>query len=173
MDQNLRKIHKQLGIPPDYERNTGLSIQETPTDLVSIGKDMYGRQQQLRAAAAAAWREMQRTARAEQVDILLVSAFRSIEYQVEVISRLLAKGEKIKDILTRVAAPGFSEHQSGSAVDVASSDSQALEEEFDRSLAFAWLTANAARHSFFLSYPKDNKLGVIYEPWHWCYRDST
>ncbi len=107
------------------------------------------------------------------MDLLLISAFRSIEYQIQVIERLLAKGESIDAILTRVAAPGFSEHQSGNAVDLASNDTEVLEEDFDESDAFDWLMRNAANHCFHLSYPKGNDFGVIYEPWHWCFREST
>lgn len=173
MEEDLRKIHDRLGIASDYEQTTGLSLQKTPDDLISIGEDIYGRPQRLSAAAASAWREMQSSARDDQVDLLLVSAFRSTEYQIEVIERLLAKGENIEDILTRVAAPGFSEHQSGNAVDLTSSDTEVLEEDFDESHAFAWLMRNAAKHRFYLSYPKGNELGVIYEPWHWCYREDT
>ena len=173
MDQALRSVHDQLGIPINYERTTRLSPQVTPTDLVSIGTDIYGRPQRLRSDAALAWRSLRESAQAASVEIQLVSAYRSIEYQVEVIERLIRKGESIADILTRVAAPGFSEHQSGRAVDVTSPDTEVLEEEFDQSDAFHWLMQHGSQHSFFLSYPKGNKFGVIYEPWHWCYRPVT
>ena len=142
----------------------------TPDDLVSIGTDIYGRPQRLRKPAAEAWNTMRLAASQDQICIRLVSAYRSVEYQIEVIDKLVKKGQNIRDILTRVAAPGFSEHQSGCAVDLTSDEETVLEEEFELTHAFAWLQSNAREHCFYLSYPKDNESGVIYEPWHWCYR---
>ncbi|HEY9618014.1 MAG TPA: D-alanyl-D-alanine carboxypeptidase family protein, partial [Microcoleaceae cyanobacterium] len=39
----------------------------------------------------------------------------------------------------------------------------------EQTAAFQWLQANAAHYSFELSFPKDNRQGVSYEPWHWRY----
>ncbi len=44
-----------------------------------------------------------------------------------------------------------------------------LNPDFDKTRAFKWLVANAARFSFELSFPQDNSQGVSYEPWHWRY----
>ena len=35
--------------------------------------------------------------------------------------------------------------------------------------AFRWLTANAARYGFTMTYRQGNAEGYLYEPWHWCY----
>lgn len=172
MNEDLAAIHQQLGIPKEYRSTTILQPQQTPTDLVSIGKDIYGREQQLRRDAALAWESMSQHARDDGIEVQVVSAFRSLEYQVEVIRRHLAKGQSIDDILTRVAAPGYSEHQSGCALDLTSPTTTALEEEFEQSAAFGWLSQNASKFSFVMSYPRDNPFGVIYEPWHWCYRSA-
>ncbi len=172
LDESLQAIHRELGIPSNYSRSTRLHVQTTPTDLVSIGLDVFGRDQRLRASAASAWLSLQEGASSDNVCIQLVSAFRSVDYQVEVIQRLLAKGQTINDILTRVAAPGFSEHQSGYAVDLTTEGYEALEEEFEKSPAFRWLSSHAARYRFHLSYPRSNEFGVIYEPWHWCFREA-
>ena len=170
MNEELRRIHRELEIPRNYEQTTSLSLQTTPSDLTSIGNDVYGRPQQLRANAAEAWFRMRDSALNDQILIEVVSAYRSLKYQVQVIQRLLDAGESIDDILTRVAAPGFSEHQSGCALDLTTKETEDSEEEFEESDAFSWLETNAASFGYYLSYPKNNKLGVIYEPWHWCYR---
>ena len=47
---------------------------------------------------------------------------------------------------------------------------QPLDEEFEHSAAFAWLRRNAGNYGFHLSYPRDNRHGIAYEPWHWCWR---
>ena len=169
MDATLRAYHAELGISPRYAENTRLPVHPTPNDLVDIGLDCYDRPQSLRADAAAAWHAMRDAAAADEIQLLIVSAYRSPEYQVEVIRRQLDSGKTIEDILTRVAAPGFSEHHSGCAIDLTTPGFEAVEEEFENSPAFEWLVANAAKHGFHLSYPRGNSFGVIYEPWHWCY----
>lgn len=169
MDATVRDYHAQLGISPDYAEKTNLRFHASPGNLVDIGLDCYGRSQRLREDAAAAWMGMREAASAASIELLVVSAYRSIEYQVEVIQRQLATGKKIEDILTRVAAPGFSEHHSGCALDLTTPGYEAVEEAFEDSDAFTWLVANAPTHGFHLSYPRDNPYGVIYEPWHWCF----
>ena len=99
-----------------------------------------------------------------------MSAFRSAEYQLGILERKLARGQSIDEILRVSAAPGYSEHHSGRAVDLTAPGFAPLEEEFENSSAFAWLVANAARFGFALSYPRDNPHGIAYEPWHWCWR---
>lgn len=169
MDATVREFHEQLGISPDYAEQTKLRFQATPDNLIDIGLDCYGRPQRMRADAAASWLRMRDAAKEESIELLVVSAYRSPRYQVEVIQRQLATGKSIEDILTRVAAPGFSEHQSGCALDLTTPGYEAVEEEFEESPAFKWLVANAQTHGFRLSYPRDNPFGVIYEPWHWCF----
>ncbi len=173
MEISVDSIYAELGIHEDYHRTTKLTqYRETPIDLVSVGLDVYGRPQQLRKDAAAAWFTMQTHAKRDDVTLQLVSAFRSIEYQAQVIRRLLEKKQTIEDILTRVAAPGYSEHQSGCAVDLTTPHYRDLEQEFEDSAAFQWLTQFAGEHQFKLSYPPGNDLGVIYEPWHWCFHTA-
>lgn len=170
MQSDLRRVHQQLGIPADYGARTGLQLQVTPDDLVPIGSDIYGRSQRLRRAAASAWVKLRSNAAADGLDIQVVSAYRPLSYQVELIQRCLDEGEPISQVLTRIAAPGYSEHQGGCALDLTSPGYEAVEEEFEHSSAFDWLQSNAKTHNFVLSYPRDNPFGVVYEPWHWCYQ---
>lgn len=172
LDLQLRELHASLGIPATYHMTTKLACFNTPKILVSIGNDVFGRPQQLEEHAATAWFGMREHAREDGITVQVVSAYRSAEYQAEVIQRLLDKGELIEEILLKVAAPGYSEHQSGRALDLTASGFEAVEEEFEESTAFAWLTECAKQHGFELSYPRNNPYGVIYEPWHWCYRSN-
>ena len=173
LNVTLRGYHQQLGIPSDYERTTRLPFQHVPDELVYIGLDIYERSQQLQPIAATAWAAMRESAAENSIELLVVSAFRSPEYQVEVIQRQLSKGRTIEDILKHVAAPGFSEHHSGCAVDLTTSGFEAVADEFEESPAFVWLTRKAAGFGFVLSYPRHNGLGVVYEPWHWCFKGSV
>ncbi len=145
--------------------------QIVPERLVATEADCFGRPQRLHPVAFRAWTEMKQAAAAAGIELLLVSAFRSPRYQHDLIARKLARGQSLEQILAVNAAPGYSEHHTGRAVDVGTLDCEHLDVEFENTAAFRWLAGNAARHSFFMSYPRGNELGIAYEPWHWCYRD--
>lgn len=106
------------------------------------------------------------------VSLFIVSAFRSIERQAEIVRRKLDAGETIQEVLTVCAPPGFSEHHTGRAVDVSTPGTPPLEVEFDGTPAFAWLMEQANDFGFHLSYPKGNPQGYQYEPWHWCFHGA-
>ena len=163
-------LHQRLGIPADYAARTGLVQQRSPDDLVDIGVDVFDRPQRLRMEAANAWMGLVEAASLDGVTVQLVSAYRSLEYQVDLIQRKVEAGESIGEILTHIAAPGYSEHQGGCAVDITSPGIDSLTEFFEETQAFRWLVASAADYQFVQSYPRSNPYGVVYEPWHWCYR---
>jgi D-alanyl-D-alanine carboxypeptidase len=165
----LEAIHMALGIPAEYPRKCGLPEQPECTTLVSVGEDAFGRPAQLDATAADAWSRMQQAAAADGITLLLVSAYRSHDYQRQLIQRKLDRGQFINDILQVNAAPGYSEHHSGRALDIGCEGFAHLEEEFEESPAFDWLQDNAKKFGFRLSFPRFNPYGVMYEPWHWYY----
>ena len=166
----LRELHAELGIPEDYGLDTGLPSYAEAGDLVDAGPNLIGRKVELDARTFEAWQAMARAALADGVTLLLVSGYRSWEYQARLIRKKLNAGQEIEDILKVNAAPGFSEHHSGRAIDIASPGSRPLTEEFENSEGFAWLSENASRFGFAMSYPRDNPWGIIYEPWHWAYQ---
>jgi D-alanyl-D-alanine carboxypeptidase len=163
-----RVLHEELGIPADYGAHRGLPSFAEAERLVEVGPNLVGRMQRLTPAAAACWQLMVEAAGGDGIRLLIVSGYRSFEYQAELIRKKLAAGQAIADILEVNAAPGFSEHHSGRAVDIATPGSRPLTEEFEESPAFTWLTAHAGRFGFSMSYPRDNPQGFIYEPWHWA-----
>ena len=163
----LQAIYKELGIPDSYVSKASFTTE--PSDLVSIGSDIFGRPQRLARKAAEQWKVMQGAASQDQVSLIPVSAYRSIDYQASLIKKKLESGLSIEEILRVNAAPGHSEHHTGRALDVTTEGCEPLNETFDKTNAFKWLVENAHDYSFSMSYPKDNKQGFIYEPWHWCY----
>ena len=158
-----------LGVPEDYGRARRLSIVREPRALEPIGKDIYERVQWLAPRAARAFVRMREAARANGIALDVVSAYRSADYQLGIVERKRARGIAMTEILRVSAAPGYSEHHSGRAVDVTTPGYAPLEEEFERSPAFAWLKRHASRFGFRLSYPRRNRHGIAYEPWHWCW----
>lgn len=130
---------------------------------------MRARPQWLAPHAAAAWQRMHAAARHDRIDLQVVSAFRGIEYQLGILQRKLAAGQSITQILQVSAAPGYSEHHTGRALDLTTPGYAPLEEVFETSPAFAWLQTHAGEFGFRLSYPRGNGYGIVYEPWHWCW----
>jgi D-alanyl-D-alanine carboxypeptidase len=165
----VAEIHRALGIPPDYGRSPFRPQFQEAKHLVEVGVDALGRLQMLAPDTAQAWTEMVEAARSDKVDILLVSGFRSIEYQCGLFERKLAAGLPIDEILAVNAAPGFSQHHTGRAVDVGTPECELLTEKFERTEAFRWLVSNSHTFRFSMAYPRNNQFGFIYEPWHWAH----
>ncbi|MGA8276929.1 MAG: M15 family metallopeptidase [Rhodanobacteraceae bacterium] len=167
-----RAIARQMrafGVPADYARRRGLVRVREPARLVCIGEDIHGRMQRLTPRAARACVRMRAAAAADGVDLQYVSAFRSIGYQFGIFCGKLERGQPIEEILRVSAAPGYSEHHSGRALDLTTAGYAPLEEAFECSAAFAWLQLRAGAFGFTLSYPRGNPHGIAYEPWHWCW----
>ena len=141
--------------------------------LVQAEDDMFSRVQHMTADTLRAWQLMKDAAAQDNVVLLLVSAFRSIDYQCELIKGKLAAGRLLDDILKVNAIPGFSEHHTGRALDISTSNCEPLTTDFETTEAFQWLTEHAGRFGFVMSFPKDNNSGITYEPWHWAHRHAT
>jgi D-alanyl-D-alanine carboxypeptidase len=149
----LRRRLDRLGLDADgYAARTGLALIAEPATLWLAGRDRYDRPLWLSRAAGRAWRAMQAAAWRDQVGIF---------------ERKLVRGQTVAQILTVNAAPGYSEHHAGTALDIGTPGEAPAEESFEHTPAFAWLGAHAARFGFAMSYPRDNPHGIVYEPWHW------
>jgi D-alanyl-D-alanine carboxypeptidase len=158
-----------LAIPADYAAKRRLAPQVEATELVAIASGTAGREIRLTPDAASAWKRMRDFASAEGITLLAVSGFRSIARQSEIIERKLEAGETLESILKGIAAPGYSEHHTGRAIDLAVPGEPPLTEAFAKTKAFRWLQGHAADFGFRLSYPKNNAHGFIFEPWHWFF----
>lgn len=167
MNEKSKALCEELGIGEDLLIARGF-VEYPEARVLAIAEiDEDGRRFELEPQAAAAWRQLRAAAARDHVELWLVSAFRSIEYQAKIIRYKLNKQQGLEQILAVSAPPGFSEHHTGRAVDINS-----LEPEFEHSAAFEWLKLNAERFGFHLSYPRGNALGYEFEPWHWCYRET-
>jgi len=166
----IQAMLNRLGIPVAYTESCGMAYQPDCMDLVETEPDVFGRQPYMDRTAHTAWLAMQKKAGEAGITLQIVSAFRSADYQCGLLQAKLDKGQHISDILKVNAAPGYSEHHSGCALDLTTPGYSPLEEDFENSPAFAWLTQHASEFDFQLSFPRDNTAGICYEPWHWCYR---
>jgi len=162
-----RELLTDLGIPSDYGRDPRRPSYAEAQLLEDVEPNIVGKMQRLAPAAANDWQRMKRAAAAAGIELLIVSGFRSIGQQAEIVRRKLTQGHAIEDILRVNAAPGFSEHHTGYAVDVATPGCRPLTTDFESSPAFAWLLDHAAEFDFAMPYGRDNVFGFEYEPWHW------
>ncbi len=165
-------------LPECYERPAKLGTcfnhlpyAEAPqSDLQVVDVASDGYRIQLRSAAAIKFQEMQSAARREGINIYAISGFRSIALQKELFYGIARQRGQDLAARARVSAPpGYSEHHTGYAVDIgdANNPSTELRISFERTRAFAWLSRNAGRFGFEMSFPKNEPQGISYEPWHW------
>ena len=103
--------------------------------------------------------------------LLLSSGYRSYKTQVAVHSTDVAKyGLTVGENLA--ARPGYSEHQTGLAADLAAVGQPCrIYECFSTTKAGKWLAANSWRYGWVLRYPRgaSSITGYQFEPWHFRY----
>jgi D-alanyl-D-alanine carboxypeptidase len=151
---------ERLGVGADYVGRTGLALVPEPGMLTLAGFDRYRRALWLQASAAAAWMRMRAAALRDGIALEAISGYRSHAYQLGIFRRKLARGLSLAQILEVNAAPGYSEHHSGCALDIGTPGEPPAEESFERTPAFDWLMRNAGEFGFVLSYPRDNPHGI-------------
>lgn len=172
LTKQLTGYHREFGITARYakERRMEPHFEPEAGDLVKAGSTPEGHTIRLTRPAADAWSRMERAAAMQSITLVPISGFRTIERQAEIVREKLKAGGKIEDILRFVAAPGFSEHHTGRAIDIGSPEHIELDEEFEGTAAFRWLEQHAPAFGFRMSYPRDNPHGIGFEPWHWCWQ---
>lgn len=123
--------------------------------------------------------DMMDAARAEGLNPLICSSYRSMEKQTQLFNKKTDyyKGQGLSEEEAKqkasfwVAIPGTSEHQSGLALDIVATSYQILDEKQEETAEQKWLMANCQEYGFILRYPTDKSdiTGVGYEPWHYRY----
>ena len=162
-------VNNKNPLPADHDYNANLTVaplsyKKGSTDEIyrMFDKDMWP---YLKA--------MMDAARADGIDIGIISAWRSYDTQrilfEDKVKRLMNSGYSKeaaeKEAATCIALPGTSEHHTGLAVDFNSTN-----QSFENTKTFTWLKEHAADYGFILRYPNDKMDitgGIIYEPWHW------
>ena len=112
---------------------------------------------------------MQKDAKKEGIEIYIESSYRSYKYQEKLYKRIsLEEGEEYAK--KYCAKPGYSEHQTGLAIDIIIRKNGILIDDFDETYQEAiWLNKNAHKYGYILRYPKEKEeiTGYPYEPWHY------
>ena len=153
-----------------------------PPDLTTLDKEqtLYGKEVQLRQYAAQATEAMIKELHAQgYTDIVVTSGYRSYSYQQSLFNTYIGQemaahpdwteAQAREYVLTYSAAPGTSEHHTGNAIDLISTNYVSLDETFAQNPAYEWLQNNAHLFGFILRYPADKTdiTGYSYEPWHY------
>jgi D-alanyl-D-alanine carboxypeptidase len=163
--QRIELICSDLQIPPNYGALRALRLFPESVELVTV--DESDPTKRLAPEAAEHWLEMKRAAVGDGIKFILISGFRSLERQRELIENKLKRGDQLAEVLQVLAAPGYSQHHTGLALDIGATTGFDLTEAFEQTDAFKWLVAHAKEFGFIMPYPRSNRYGFIYEPWHW------
>ncbi len=144
-----------------------LSSDFVPTDLAMIDSQ-YASSDDLQASRLAinAFRKMADAAEREGYQIVINSAYRSYQDQVDLTELYFnTYGQGYVD--KYVAKPGFSEHQTGLAFDVGSRNTNV----FANSKEYQWMQENSYKYGFIARFEKrfEAITGFRQEAWHYRY----
>lgn len=151
-------VNKDCELPKSYEPSDLRKVDVSFMDVASSEREM------LRDAAASALEEMFKAAEAEGIYLLGISGYRSYKSQEQVYKR----GSNTGDTDDYIAKPGYSEHQTGLAIDIGCQAAERLSEEFADSEEGKWVQENAHKYGYIIRYPKEAEeiTGYKWEPWH-------
>ena len=141
-----------------------------PANLVTIGAN-YGYQQQLKKEAYDAFVKMADAASKEGLYLYIRSPYRSYNVQLNLYQSYVNNNGKT-EADTYSARAGFSEHQTGLAIDVmAKASASSNLGVFESTKEFTWIKEHCYEYGYILRYPKGKEYitGYIYEPWHYRY----
>jgi LAS superfamily LD-carboxypeptidase LdcB len=164
----LTLVNQHHPLSPLTYRPTGLIAPAVP-----VTGDPPAEQRLLAPPAAHALEQMAAAAKQAGITVMLTSGYRSFTSQEEWFeNQTYTTGAGADQI---IAPPGYSEHQTGLAADLATVSTSGICVvgpcgEY-KNQADAWLQANSYRFGFILRYPKDGQTvtGYQYEPWHFRY----
>jgi zinc D-Ala-D-Ala carboxypeptidase len=158
-------VNKQNPLPIEYAPSD-LKVLSVPLRLSPANEQMKIRQvveNDLLGLFAAA--------ESEGLNLVFGSGYRSSNYQKTLYDGYVqSSGQSEADKIS--ARPGYSEHQSGLALDFTRKDGKChLDECFSETSEGKWLKDNAHSYGFILRYPqgKQQITGYNFEPWHYRY----
>lgn len=161
-DSTTVLINKEFALPSDYVPEN-LVVPSVPFSFSG-----YKEKKLLREDAAKALEELFKASEEAQLSLFAVSGYRSYDRQKAIYDSNVARnGSERTDQFS--ARPGYSEHQSGLAMDVSTNSIHfRLDEEFAATPEGRFLADHAHEYGFIIRYPegKSDITGYSYEPWH-------
>lgn len=151
-----------------YSKVYFLNEHYIPASLSTIDSNFVfekGRTLQIHAQVAPFLTDLINRARADGVDLSVLSAYRSFGTQTSLKSNYkVTYGAGTANKFS--ADQGYSEHQLGTTVDFTNVKVGGVLTGFEKTPSYTWLLAHAHEYGFILSYPKSNTY-YTFEPWHW------
>lgn len=165
---NVNEIENQDDLLVLVNKYHKLANNYVPNDLETINSKYQwnGRSNQLRKDARIAFEEMCEAATKDNIYIYAGSGYRSYSTQLTLYNNYV-KRDGFKSAETYSARAGYSEHQTGLAMDVTNKYDYISEDDKE----YAWLIDNAYKYGYILRYPKGQEdiTGYMYEEWHFRY----
>ena len=119
---------------------------------------------QLHSKVTPNFNKMVEAAKAEGIDLWVISAYRSFQTQAQLKGAYTVTYGSGANAFS--ADQGFSEHQLGTTVDFTTKGLGGGLNGFESTPAYTWLKDNAHKYGFTLSYSEGNAY-YVFEPWHW------
>lgn len=163
--EKLNKTDEEL--LKKYSKVYFLNENYAPSNLIEIdSKYLYDKNQPflIHANVASYLYDLFENASSSGASMEIISAYRSFGVQASLKSNYKMTYGYGSNKFS--ADQGYSEHQLGTTVDITTSDLGASFLKFETTAAYKWLTENAHKYGFILSYPKKNTY-YVFEPWHW------
>lgn len=178
-------LYVNIGIDNEFYTNTNTSPKQhtnevlvnkyyyvgenyVPENLTAINSKYQSGGKKLTKEAADAFNELAKDAKEAGYTIRAVSTYRSFSYQKTLYNNYASKDGTTKAD-TYSARAGYSEHQTGLAVDV--DNAKISYTKFGQTDEFNWMKENAHKYGYILRYTKENEFitGYKNEPWHYRY----
>lgn len=158
IDTNQVLVNKFYYLEEDY----------VPSNLEEIDNNYSVGNRYLVNVAKISFEYLAKKAKEEGYNIRAVSTYRSYSYQMNLYNNYV-KEDGVEDADKYSARPGFSEHQTGLAIDVDNVSTNY--NNFINTEEYKWMLENAHKYGFILRYPKEKEdiTGYMYEPWHYRY----
>lgn len=140
-----------------------------PNNLVVIESNYGGNGQYIQDIVYNQYKKMFDDMKSNGLNLVIRSAYRSYQTQVILYNNYVAR-DGVNAADTYSARAGYSEHQTGLAMDLGTPSTSDLA-EFESTDEFKWMQNNAYKYGFILRYPSDKTLitGYMYESWHYRY----
>jgi D-alanyl-D-alanine carboxypeptidase len=166
----IKNFHDSIGINDELIKKIKIPIHKEEKNIIFAEIGYFNINQFLEFNTYKAWFKMKKAAKENEIFLTLVSGYRSYFEQAFILLDELRKGVPIESLITRVAPVGYSEHHTGTAIDIGQLNNyDPIVANFEETDSFLWLLENASKFGFSMSYPKNNPNKIIYEPWHWKY----
>ena len=159
--KNLLLVNKSNGLSKDYVPDNLIEVSSKYKDGIKLEKNAYNN-----------FLKLQDSAFKHGFNIDIMSGYRDYLYQEKIYEKLVYE-KGFNYAISRIAKPGFSEHQTGLALDICvyRDDKCYIEDEITDFIEVKWLHQNCHRFGFILRYPfeKEDITKYSYEPWHLRY----